>query len=1138
MKKILHAICMIGKFYLYGFFVQLLFFNLLYAESSNAQGALDISKVQLDLDMDKATLEEVFNAIKSKTEFTFIYDEILTEEAPPVSIKVRNKSLEHILLQLSRSHSLSFKQVDDRISVKTLDRGTFTEVVKEVAVNGTVVDKFGEPIPGVTVVIKGTTMGVSTDIDGKYSLLVPEEASLVYSFVGFVSQEINVGDKSQIDIILLEDLTSLDEVVVTALGIEKAEASLGYAVQEVKGKQFEKVKSDQFLDILNGKIAGLRVNSRSGLLQDPGISLRGRTPLYVVNGIPIRNSFRGIAPDDIEKITVLKGPQASVLYGSKGKDGAIVITTKSSGEEELLLSINSSTQVSTGYLTIPKVQTIYGQGEFGQYAYVDGKGGGLYDDIWVWGPKMDQSDPNTESGYWETPQYNSPVDPETGERIPTPWRSHPDNLKNLLRNGLVTNNNISVSQKIGKGAFNIGLNQMYRKGMIPNTDVNQVGVNMGGNYEVTDRLTFAANLNYSNLFTNNYPPVGYGNDQVYYNTVLYMGANNDIMDLKDYWVEGQEGYLQRNYNYAWFQNPWFLAYEYLRPYSKKRVIASASLDYKLGEETSLLLRLGNDYQFTNNEFKKPYAWVNGETGSYSKNTYDESLLDVTAIINSKKKFGDFGFDLMGGGNWNEELTKSLSGTTVGGLIVPDVYNFSNSKKQATVENWTNHKRMFGLFGSATVSWKESLFFGFTGRNDWSSALIQGNRSYFYPSVSSSIIASRLIRLPEQISFLKFRGSWARVGRDMSPYNLANYYYLSRVWGNSPSFAPVDRAIDPDIKPSMTDSYELGLDLRLFDDKVKIDFAYFNTLDKAWIQEVSIPSPSGYGTMLTNGNSYLRDGFEITLGLKPIQSKDLDWNISANVFKFKTVLYDIYNDQYKYGYLKVGDRTDSFFAPVYLKQPGTDNFVVDNNGLPIVDNFNRNLGNKDPKLETGLNNFLRYKKLSVDMQFTARFGGLIYSQLNARMIETGKDPRTATPLREEDWDKIPSYIPEDAVVVTEGEIIYNSQGDVISDTRKFAPSEIPVMFKDWMRKMGSLGGRMTEGWNVYDASFIKLRSVSLTYDLSDFVEETEWIKGLDVSLIGQNLWMWKKLPHEDPDGAVTTLGYPTERYVGLNFSVKF
>ncbi|MBL1408889.1 SusC/RagA family TonB-linked outer membrane protein [Sphingobacterium faecale] len=1095
----------------------------------------NVNAQRITLNKKSISVIDFFREVRKQTAYDFVYDHSIVKDKR-VSLVVNEMPLEQLLEKVLPEIQLSWK-VKDRVIVINEIVSSSSGAIAQQPITGKVTNEKGVPLIGASVF--SAQQNTLTDEAGKFSIAAKTGDVITIRYVGYETKTVSIVSNEPLRIQMHPQLEEMEDVVVTALGLKKSESSLGYAVENVKGDVFEKVKSDKVIDMLAGRVAGLRVNSRSGVLQDAAITLRGREPLYVVNGNPVNVGFRGIAADDIESVTVLKGPQASVLYGSRGIDGAIVITTKNSGKsDEVEIAVNSSNMLAAGFISFPEVQEVYGQGEFGQYAFKDGKGGGLYDDIWIWGPKLNQKDPNTPSGYWETPQYNSPKDPTTGELIPLPWVSNKNNLKRFLQRGATTNNNVTLSQRLKDGGYSIGVNQMYRQGMVPNTSVNQIGLNVGGNYTIRKRLKVDVNVNYSNLFTDNYPPVGYANDQVFYNTVMYMGANTDIMDLRNYWKEGREGYEQRNYNYAWFQNPWFIAYEYIRPYAKKRVISSINFDYDFGKNTHFILKAGNDYQFTNNETFQPYAWVNGETGKYSKATYDETLLDINAMVTTKQQFGKWSLDAMAGVNWNELDRNTMTGETNGGLIVPDVYNFTNSKKQATVSNYRTDKRMYGLYGSLTMDWDATLFLTFTGRNDWSSALIKNNRSYFYPSVSSSIIVSNLVKLPEPISFLKVRGSWVNVGRDMDAYNLSTNYYLSQVWGSEPAFAPEDRVIDPNIGPSMTDSYEMGFDIRFFNNKLRLDASYFNTLDKNWIQEVNIPHPSGHSKMLTNGNAYLRDGYEFILSGKLKENKDFSWEASANFSSFKTVLYDIYNNQYNYGNFKIGDRSDAFYATVYMREPGTENFVVGNNGLPLVDKFSRNMGNKDPKWEAGLTNNIRYKDWNLSFNVSGRFGGLIYSQLNARMLETGADKRTASLEREEDWDRVPSFVPTDAVVVSSGDIKYSPTGEILEDTRVFEKSTVPVMYKDWMRQMGSLGGRMTKGWNVYDASFIKLRDIAITYTLDKHLVHWKAFKSANVSLIGNNVLMWKKLPHEDPDGNVSTLGYPTERYLGLNLNVKF
>jgi TonB-linked outer membrane protein, SusC/RagA family len=1017
-------------------------------------------------------------------------------------------------------------------------------------IRGTVTDNRGNMLEGVTVAATDSTgvqvSSTTTNAKGVFVLsrLRPgQKYGIRFSLVGYEPKEeqnflVKAGDNNSILVRLTEQVSDLSEVLVTALGIKKEERSLGYAVQEIKGETFEKIKTDKVLDQLNGRVAGLTINSRSGILDDPVITLRGRTPLFVINGAPV-DYYRAISQDDIASITVLKGPQASVLYGSRGKDGAIVITTKTEGEKhDVEIGVNSSTVVGVGYQTIPEEQHIYGQGEFGLYAYGDGKGGGIQDGMWIWGPKLDQPDPNTPSGWWETPQYNSPIDPNTGERVPIPWRSHRNNLRNILQPGLVTNNNLNVANRFDKGGYRASVNQMYRRGMLPNSELNRYGLTLSGNYQIADRWEVAANLIYSYTHTHNAPSVGYGNDHVYYNTLIYMGANNDVNDLKNYWMPGQEGYLQRNYNYSWFQNPWFLIHEYERPWGQREVIASANVSYEAAPRTKITLRGAHNYKYSPNEVHQPYAWVIGDRGRYEVNSNDKGTLDMDLMATHQYSKGKFDLDALAGANWFEFREQNFKGVTVGGLVIPDVYSFSNSQRQPTISGWLKEKRMFGLYGTATFSWDAALFLTLTGRNDWSSALDSDNRSFFYPSVSFSAVVSDLFTLPDPISFLKLRGSWVQVGRDTDPYNFSESYTYSTTWDGQPAFNPESTLIDPNIKPSFSTSYEAGIDVRFFRNRLRLDASYFNTLDENWIQTVNVPVTSGFSQMLTNGNNYRRTGTELLAEASIIDQIDFRWNVQANWFTYKTVLDYIYGGKSNYGNLKVGDRNDAMYVRVYQRDP-QGNFIVNpSTGRMLVDPYARNLGNRDSDWEAGIANTFRYKRFTLNFQVAGRWGGLLESEVTARMIQSGKDVRTAVPERELDWGGTPRWIPSNAVIVTGGEISYDQTGNVIEDTRTFAPSDIPVFFKDWMSDLGALNTNYTMGWNVYSGSFVKLRNATLTYDFSKIVNQSAFLKGLEASLIGENLLIWKKLANEDPDADQKTLSYPTERYVGLNFTFKF
>ena len=564
----------------------------------------------------EVTLVQLFRQVEASSDYLFNYKDQDVADIR-VSVKVADASIQEVMdLALART-SLTYTVKGRHVIIgQSAARSAGTPPrtdSRPVALTGRVTDEKGMPFVGVTVIQEGTTNGCVTDADGNYRISVPVGASVSFSYIGYKTQRTHVGVQTRVDIRLEPSDISLETVVVTALGIKKAEKSLGYSLQQVNSDAFDKVKTDNPINALNGKVAGLTVNTRAGILEDPPIKLRGETPIYVINGTPV-TYYRGVSSDDIESITVLKGPQAAVLYGSRGANGAILITTKTGDDigEKTEITLNSSTMFTAGYLTLPEQQSIYGTGDFGQYSYLDGKGGGVYDGLWTWGPKLDQKDPTTPSGYFETVQYNSPIDPKTGKRIPTPFVSHKDNFRNFLQQGLTTSNNVSISHKFKEGSFRISLNQLYRRGQTPNTDLKRFGVNMAANY----------------------------------NILVYMGANNDIRDLRNYWEEGQEGYAQRNWNHVWFNNPWFVAEEYTRPYSEPELIASASLDYDITDDLNFMVKAATDSKHQNQEECKPYAWVGNDRGLYSVGSDRRVDVNLDAMLSYKKRFGEFDLDAM------------------------------------------------------------------------------------------------------------------------------------------------------------------------------------------------------------------------------------------------------------------------------------------------------------------------------------------------------------------------------------------------------------------------------------------------------------------------------------------------------------
>ena len=1080
----------------------------------------------------RVPIVEIFGKIEATSRWLFNYSDH-DVQGIYASIDVEDASVAEAMSLLLDGTGLSYVMRGQNIVITKHDVSS-----RIFTLSGCVTDEKGQPMPGTAVIDSSTGNGSVSDTEGRYSIEVQEGSVILFSSIGYQQVSYTVGKSSVADIIMEPDRLFIDEAVVTALGIKKSEKSLGYSIQQVSSEAFKKVKTDNPLNVLNGKVAGLTLNTRAGILEDPPVKLRGESPIYVVNGTPVKY-YRAISNDDIESITVLKGPQAAVLYGARGANGAILITTKTGDniETDVDITLNSSTMFTAGYLTLPEQQTIYGTGEYGQYSYGDGMGGGLYDGLWTWGPKLDQPDPTTPSGYFETVQYNSPIDPVTGERIPLPFVSHKNNFRNFLQEGLITDNNISVAKKFDGGSFRVSLNQMYRRGQTPNTDLKKFGITAAANYNITDRLHMNVSMIYSYTYSKSRHWSGYGNQHPYYNILVYMGANNDINDLRNYWEPGQEGYAQRNWNHVWFNNPWFVAYEYERPYSEPELIAAASLDYDIIDGLNIMVKAATDSKHQNHEERKPYAWVGNDRGQYSVTSDRNVDINIDAMLSYKKDFGKFSIDAMFGASMYDAQRNYLYSSTEGGLQQPDLYNVSNSQNTPTTSSKIEKRRMLGAYGTVTFDIIDAFYFTFTGRNDWSSTLSPGNNSFFYPSVSFSALMTEFIKLPEAISFWKIRSSWARVGFDQSEvYLLEDTYDFNKYWNGNASMTPPTFIIDPGIRPYFTNSFEIGTDIRFFDNRLRLDFSYYNTIDKGQIQRVDINQSSGYEEMLTNGNDYQRIGYELMVGATPVRNKDWEWDVNLNWFSTRKYLKKIYNGAYSYNNLKVGDRADAIYAQVWQRDPDGNFIVYDNNGRPIEDPYNRIIGYSGADWEFGISTSLRYRNWTLSMDISGRVGGVIRSDLNARMIEAGTHLKTAVPERELDWTQTPSFIPSNAVIVTGGDITYDDHGNVVSDTRTFAPSSTPVYFKSWIGYLGKLNGPYTMGYNLFEGDFVKLRNVSISYDFSSLIKRSRVIKGLEVSIIGNNLWMWKKLDNEDPDAAYKNFSYPTERMVGFNFSL--
>lgn len=1016
---------------------------------------------------------------------------------------------------------------------------SFAQTNGSITVTGTVVDEKGESIIGATVQVEGTTNGVITDIDGKYSVRVENDKStLRFSFVGLVPVVEQVKGRRIINVVLKSDTEVLDEVVVTALGIKKEKKKLGYAVQDLDAPALTKIPAANTASNLTGKIAGLKVSNSPNLFDTPALLLRGVAPVVVIDGVPVESAtFWEVAPEDIESMCVLKGPAAAVLYGQMGQNGVIQITTKKA-KEAVKISVNSSTGFDTGMIANPSYQKKYGTGYQGQYRV-----GNSTDEFWgAWGPELDGR---------LLPQWNSPYDAD-GNRIAIPWIPRgKDNLKNMLRTGVVTNNNVSVETKFDKGDFRISLSEMHQKGVFENTKLNSYTVNMSGGIQFSKKLRFDANINYNKIDSPNFPSVGYGRNSPIYSMILWAGANVDVRDLRNYWAPGLEGLQQRNFDIGPgydngsfdYNNPYFILYENLHGYHKNTAYGSASLKYDVTNELNITLRTGVNMNQLMEDYRTAYSTAYNRNGNYSQSYKNDFQILTDLIAKYDKKLGIFDVGAMLGFNARQYNDASHYAET-DGLAVPGIYTLSNSMKPTTPTSSKRELAEYAVYGYLDLGWKNYLMLNLTARNQWSSTIPTfGKNSYLYPSAQLSTVVSEYIPMPEFISYLKLRGSYARVGSAFSPYYFSPVYSETGTWNNNLGLTSPEIIYSKDIKLSYSTGYEVGGELRLFNNRLGFDATYFYFIDGPQTYNQPISETSGYGAYCLNGLKTLRKGWELSITASPFRNeRGFNWDLVLNLSSYRNYLHELPEGQTQYGELKVGDRMDAIYGSAIMYAPENSEYagqvIIGDNGNIQKDNIKQKLGYSNNDLMVGFSNNMSYGPVSLNFSFDACIGGKMLSQYNRYMWAGGRSLDIDDQERQ-NWYAGKEYIAEGVKVVS-GELKRDGEGNVISDTRKFAPNDIPTNYFDYVQN--SKGYYGIDECVLVDRSFLKLREVSLTYDLTKHLTKTP-IKGASVSLVGRNLFLITKSGLVDPDQynentVWDNLQTPSFRNIGFNVNVTF
>ncbi len=1048
------------------------------------------------------------------------------------------------------------------VNARPLTDAVFKAAQQPADISGTVRDSSGLPLPGVTVLIKGSKKLAKTNADGKYLITAEPQSTLVFSMIGYSRKEEILGQRKVVDVVLSNDVASLNEVVVTAIGIKQSKRKLGYATQEVATEVLGQAKTTNLGNALSGQVAGLRVNNPTGMFQAPDLSLRGKKPLIVIDGIPVETDFFDVSSEDIANMNVLKGTTASALYGSRGKDGAILITTKKAKEDGLEISAGTNNMITAGFTVFPETQNQYGNGSNGKYEFWDGADGGTSDGDMIWGPKFGTG--------IKVAQWNSPIrDKQSGEvidwygdvrgtiyddksryeRVPIDWTYH-NNLKDFLRVGLVTDNHLSIAYKGAKGQYYFSVKHAFQQGQVPNTSMQTGGLNFNATYNLSKKLQFETSLAYNKVYSPNYPRYGYGPKNHMYTILIWMGDDVNGQDLKRHqYVPTLEGYRQANYNYAWYNNPYFAAYELEQLFDRNTLNGLMRLSWQVSSDLTLQARANARQLSTFEDMKVPKSYMNyGDSRNGDYKNWNKSQLNVDAdFLATYHKLLSSDVDLTvnaGASNFYRQYRQQYQSTD--GLITPFIYAMSNSQgpiqtQYSGMPNPLEKRAIRSVYGTVNLDLFNAVYLNATARNDWSSALPSQNRSYFYPSLSLSTIVSEFVKMPKAVNYLKVNASWAQVSSDLDPYSLLSTYDKGVTYGSTPSFFYPEVLLNSNIKPQKSTSYELGLSTGLFNNRLTFEGTYYHVLDENQIINLNVSDASGFVSRKENGNEYTTNGIELVANLKAVQAQGFSWNVGMNWTHAVRKITNIYGGASRYNNLRVGDRADAYYATVWQKSANGDLILDPNTSLPLFDPYVRKIGHLDPNWRLGLQNMFKIKDFTVNLDVDGAWGGLINSTTIEKMWWGGKHPKSVTYRDQEYTAGKPVYVPE-GVIVTGGTVNWDLDGNVVSDTRTYERNGKAVNWQTWSQNY-PYRARVTEDENetfanTYDRTFFKLRRLAVGYDLSKVLKLGK-VKSLDVSVYGYNLLMWKKMPYLDPDfGTDSDLQDPSARYLGFSVNLKF
>ena len=1023
---------------------------------------------------------------------------------------------------------------------------------------GRVVDTGNDPIIGASVMVKNAKEGTVTNMEGKFSLNVAPSATLVVSYIGFVTQEVKADtQKGEMTITLKEDTKRLGEVVVTALGIKRDRKALGYSLGEVSGKELQKAKEPNVINSLAGKVAGLTVSqTATGPSGSTRVILRGSTeltgnnqPLYVIDGVPMDNTnfdssdqwggydlgdgISSINPDDIENISVLKGPAASALYGSRASHGVILITTKKAdAKKDFSVELNSTTTIEKQLTKWDDVQYEFGQGADGKISLTDDR----FSSNRNWGPRID---PGLMMTYFDG--------------VARPYVIIKDNIDGFFRTGVNTTNSLIVNKKAGKTGVRITYTDMRDKDLIPKTHMARNTLNLRTNTTITKFLDLDFKVTYTHEGVKNRPAVADHRANIAKN-LMTLSTTFDQAWLKEHYEDENGEYYNWNDGDVYNINPYWVLHKMTNRSWKDNYKSSAVIRYRPLKQLTLQATAGTDINyFTFEEFAYPTS-PGRERGMLSTKDYKNRMYtaELLAIYKGKFKKWDYGATLGGSLYKTDNKTQVV---TAQNMIMRDAKTLQ-SFTEKTIREEIYRRQINSLYGSMNFAYDNFAFLDMTLRGDCSSTLPVNNNVYWYPSVSGSLLFSELLHVDKNIlPYGKVRASWAKVGNDTSPYMLRPTYEMAlNSFGQYPMAAISSDVIpNKNLKPTMTNSIELGFELKFLKNRLGLDFTYYNQHSKDQILRMNTSYASGYRYQLINAGDIENRGVEVVLNTRPIEMKDFSWDLNVNFAKNSNKVKELANgvDEFELAsarwlgvkvVAKVGENYGCIMGKDFLRNDNGDIIIDGKTGLPKMTHDLKVLGNATWDWTGGLTTNVRYKNLSLGAIFDVKVGADLYSKSARSAYSTGKhketlegrdawyeseEKRLAAGVTSKDWHPTGGYVAKGVIEQPDG---------------TFKPNDIFVSPQEYWTYVTTQTARPF----IYDNTYVKLREFTLSYAFPRRMLG-KVVNALSVSFVARNLFnLYKNVPNIDPDSNYnnsTGMGLefgslPSRRSFGLNVNLKF